>query len=449
MLKPDYDLIVIGGGPGGYTAAIKAAQLGLKVALIEKGPVGGTCLNRGCIPTKAILESAKLFQKIKKAGKFGIKAENIAVDYPTVMARKNQVVSKLIKGVEFLLRQAGVEVIHGAGKLTGPGQVMAAGQTLTARNIILATGSEPAQVKALNIDEKHILTCTTFLNQTILPAYIIIIGGGVMGVEFASILAAFGVKVTMVEALSSILPNEDPAVRQAIEQALKKLGVELICGEAIAEATSQNGEAAVHLKNGKTLTAPQALVTIGRKLNTEGLAEVGIKFDGDKVATDNQLQTNLPGIYAIGDITGKYLLAHVAAAQGKVAALNCAGNHATMSYHAIPAGIFSLPEIGRIGLTEPEATSQGIKSKTITLSYRTNGRAKTIEAEDGFLKIIVDEKAQKIIGAHLVGENAAELIGEFALAMQNGITPQQFSAAIHPHPTLSEMLGETLEKTLI
>lgn len=443
-----YDLIVIGGGPGGYVAAIKAAQLGLKVALVEKGQVGGTCLNRGCIPTKAILESAKLFQKIKTASKFGIKVADPTVDYAAVIKHKNQIVTKLIKGVEFLLKKNGVELMRGVGKILERGRVEVTNEkqksVLECRNIILATGSEPALIKNFNIDEKNILTSTAFLNLATLPESVLIIGGGVMGVEFASILASFGVKVTIIEALERILPVEDQDISKTLEGLLKKKGVEIVCGIHLEEIKSETGVVA-RLADGTTYQAEKALITIGRKPNIEGLESIGIKLVDGSVEINEKMETSIPGIYSIGDITGKYLLAHLASAQGKIAAQACAGQEAKINYDAVPWCIFSIPEIGRVGLTELAAKRAGLKVKTVNFPYRALGRAKTLEAEDGFIKIITDEQNQKIVGVHIIGSNASELVATAGLAMSAGLTPEAVAQAIYSHPTLAEGLGEACE----
>jgi dihydrolipoamide dehydrogenase len=479
MPSQNYDVIVIGGGPGGYTAAIATAQLGLNVALIEKDQVGGTCLNRGCIPTKAILESAKLFAKIKNAAKLGIKASSAELDYAAVLARKNQIVTKLTKGVEFMLKNAKVDLIRGEGKLAANAaptseakpanappptdynravEVTLNGktETLNCNKVILATGSEPALIQNFNIDEKDILTSTAFLNLDRLPVSVLVVGGGVMGVEFAGILALCGVKVTLIEALARILPAEDEEISQILSQMLKKLGVEIICGKQIEsiirEQANLSGEqdrrVIAKLHDGSELRSEKVLITIGRRLNTKEFKSAGIKLDGEKIAVNEKMETNLPNVYAIGDITGKYLLAHVAMAQGKVAAANCAGKPETMDYSAVPWCIFSLLEIARVGLTESDAKQAGRNVKISKLPYRAIGRAKTMEAEDGFIKVIADNAAGKnaqILGAAIIGENASEIIHEAVLAIQNNLSVEQVAKTIHAHPTLSEGIMEALE----
>ncbi|MBU0686318.1 MAG: dihydrolipoyl dehydrogenase [Candidatus Margulisbacteria bacterium] len=444
-----YDLVVIGGGPGGYVAAVRGAQLGLKVALVEKNQVGGTCLNRGCIPTKAILESAKLFQKIKGADKFGITIGEPKLDYAQVIKRKNQTVTKLVKGVEYLLKKNKIDLIRGEAKIIDRGEIEITANektsTLTAHNIILATGSEPAQIKNFNIDERDILTSTAFLNLETLPIYIIIIGGGVMGVEFASILSAFGVKVTIIEALERILPTEDIEISQALEQSLKKAGVEIACGIPIKEIKKEGSQVVALLEDGSSFKADKALVTIGRHLNLEGLEAVGVKVVDGKVEVNEKMETNIPGIFAIGDITGKQLLAHVASAQGKVAANVAAGKDTQMKYDAVPWCIFSIPEIARVGITELEAKRLGHKVKTSKFPYRALGRAKTMGSEDGFIKVVIDEEKDQLLGVHIIGAEASELIAGMGMALNSSLSPEDIASTIFAHPTLSEGLGEAFE----
>jgi len=453
VLSPKYNLIVIGGGPGGYTAAIKAAQLGLKVALVEKDQVGGTCLNRGCIPTKAILESAKLFAKINNAGKFGVKVGSVEIDYAAVLARKNQIVSKLTKGVEFMLKNAKVDLIRGEAKLAAGKphaiEISTNGktETLICEKVILATGSEPALIKNFNIDEKDILTSTAFLNLERLPKSILVVGGGVMGVEFAGILSLCGVKVTIIEALERILPAEDEEISRTLSQMFKKLGVEIYCGKQIESIAKDNGVTA-KLSDGVELRAEKALITIGRRLNTQEFEKSGLKIEGGSIVVNEKMETNLPGVYAVGDITGKYLLAHVAMAQGKVAAANCAGKSKTMDYSAVPWCIFSLLEIARVGLTETAANQAGRSVKISKLPYRAIGRAKTMEAEEGFIKVMAEPQSagpRKILGVTIMGENAAEIIHEAVLAIQNNLSVEQVAKTIHAHPTLSEGIMEAFE----
>jgi dihydrolipoamide dehydrogenase len=329
-------------------------------------------------------------------------------------------------------------------------------ETLNCNKVILATGSEPALIQNFNIDEKDILTSTAFLNLDRLPVSVLVVGGGVMGVEFAGILALCGVKVTLIEALARILPAEDEEISQILSQMLKKLGVEIICGKQIEsiirEQANLSGEqdrrVIAKLHDGSELRSEKVLITIGRRLNTKEFKSAGIKLDGEKIAVNEKMETNLPNVYAIGDITGKYLLAHVAMAQGKVAAANCAGKPETMDYSAVPWCIFSLLEIARVGLTESDAKQAGRNVKISKLPYRAIGRAKTMEAEDGFIKVIADNAAGKnaqILGAAIIGENASEIIHEAVLAIQNNLSVEQVAKTIHAHPTLSEGIMEALE----
>lgn len=424
------DLVIIGAGPGGYVAAIRASQLGAKVTLIEKDAIGGTCLNWGCIPTKSILASTNLFSKIQKAGDFGIEVSSSSLNWPKVIARKDLIVKRLIKGIEFLLKKNQIEVIKGEASVL-PEKIVKIQTdtgflTLAPCYLLLATGSSPAPISGYKIDHQKVIDSTDALSLKELPKSITIIGGGVMGVEFATIFSEAKVKVTIVEALDRLLPKEDIEISAAITQIMKQKSIN------------------IKTNSKEIIDDEKILITIGRKLNTQGFAEAGIKLENGRVVTDENMQTNLSGVYAIGDIASPFQLAHAAMHQGKIAA-----SHACKqpSYPATlkpsyPYAIFTHPEIARIGLTEEEAQQTG-NIKAEKFPFMALGKAVADGERDGFIKIITNEE-DHIIGTHIIGSHASLLIQEIALAVQNQLKAHQVMETIHIHPTLSEGLEEAV-----
>jgi dihydrolipoamide dehydrogenase len=427
---PKYDIIVIGGGPGGYTAAIRAAQLGAKVALIEKDQVGGTCLNRGCIPTKAILESTKLFAKIKKADQFGISVSSPTLDWAKVIDRKNRIISRLVKGVAFLLKQHKIDVIKGSAKVLSPKEVEvidSSGHRLLItdyRSLILATGSEPAEVPGYPVDCKTLLNCTQALELKELPKKVTIIGGGVMGVEFATFFSEAGAKVTIVEMLDRILPTEDPEVSQELTKIFKRKGIKIVTSHQSSVISNQSPPPPPITD----YRLPITILTVGRKI--------------DKIEVNERMETKTPGVYAVGDMTGIAMLAHVAMAQGKVAAENAMGGNATMDYSAVPWCIFTNPEITRVGLI---TNNLQLTTKTARFPFQALGKAQVMGETEGFIKIISEENTGRILGATIMGPNATDLIGELTLAIRNNLTVKQLIDTLHAHPTLHEGILEAAE----
>lgn len=444
-----YKLAVIGGGPGGYVAAIRAAQMGATVALVEKGNVGGTCLNRGCIPTKALTASAEIIHNVRRAAEFGIGAGEITVDIRRLMEHKNQVVARLVQGVEFLLKKNKVVLIRGAARLYGKGRVAVEGPdgaaVLEADNIILATGTEPALIKTFGYDGQHVITSDEVLNLDEIPQRLLIIGGGVIGCEFACIFSALGSKVTVAELMPTILPQMDKEVARQMQGLMKRQGISIKTKVKIQEVRKQQGSVLAILEDSEEIEADKVLISIGRVMNLKslGLEEVGVALgDRGEVVVNDRMETSVPGIYAIGDITGKIQLAHVASAQGLVAAENIIGHHRGMDYSVAPSCIFTHPEVGSVGMTSQEAESRGIKPKIGKFSFIANGKAQSMGEPDGFVKILADPDTDRILGAHIVGPHAADLIAEAALAMQAGLTAKQLADTIHAHPSLAEAVME-------
>ncbi|MYA72198.1 dihydrolipoyl dehydrogenase [Candidatus Poribacteria bacterium] len=448
-----YDVGIIGGGPGGYVAAIKAAQLGGSVCLIEKGEWGGTCLNRGCIPTKTLFAVANLATQVQEAPDFGVHISGEAtIDYPQVLAHKNAVIQQLTGGIAQLLKANKVDTLNGIATLTDRNTISVSksdGTTeeLHAKNVIIATGSEPAEPPVFEIDENQVLTTTGILNLTELPESLMIVGGGVSGCEFAAIFNALGCKVTVLELLPTILATEDVQVIRHIQLFMKRKGITIHTGAELTHVKKSDESVTAVLASGEEITAEKMLVSIGRRYNTEGigLEKVGVRTDGGKIVVDTRLQTNIPGIYAVGDVASRYLLAHVASAEGKIAAQNCLGNPAEMDYQVIPWCIFTLPEIGHVGMTEKEATDEGYEVKIGRFPYAANGKALGLRETDGFVKTVSDADSGDILGVHIVGAQASTLIHEAAVAVRLGASAADIAHTVHAHPTLSEMVMESAE----
>lgn len=441
-----YDIIVLGGGPGGYVAAIKGAQLGLKVALIEKEVVGGICLNHGCIPTKTLLKNAKVYKTIMHALEYGITIDGtISYDWSAMLKRKDLVVKKLTVGVAGLLKKNGVEVFNGFGKVLSPRKVEVNGETLETKNLILATGASPIIPPIPGLKEAYekgiAVTSRELLQIKKVPQHLVIIGGGVIGCEFATIFSSIGTKVTMIEKLDGILPMMDDDVRSAYAKILKREGIEIV---ANAEVKAVKDNEVTYLYEGKEIKviADTVLVSVGMRPNTQGLEVLNLKMDRSAIDTNRQLQTSVPNVYAIGDVNGKYMLAHVASAEGLLAAEHIAGKKVDMKYEHVPNAVYGSPEIATIGLTEKEAKAQGLAYKVSTFPLLASGKALADNEKDGFIKLIVSEKYKEIIGAHILSYNASDLIAEFGVTLTLEGTAHEIAHTIHPHPTLSEIIME-------
>ncbi len=442
--KKEFDLIVIGAGPGGYIAAIKAAQNGKKVALVDKADVGGTCLNVGCIPTKTLLAGALVLDKVKHAGDFGINIPSFSLDFAKMMQRKKGVIEKMRKGLEGLIQSNQITLFRGQAEFTAPHEIKVRGQDnlfLSSSKIIIATGSEPLDIPAFPCDHKVIFNSTSLLEITFIPKTLVIIGGGYIGCEFASLYAQLGSKVIIVEALSSIVSLQGKVVSDALSAAFKKQGIEVRTGVVVEGITTSGQTATVRLKDGSTLSCDAVLVSVGRKVvsSSLGLEKAGVlTTDRGSIIVDAQMETNVPGIYAIGDVTGKTMLAHVASHQGIVAATNAMGGFTQMHYAAIPAVIFTLPEIATVGMTLEEALAAGYTAGVGKFPFQVLGKAVASLEVEGFSQIVVDKKTGKILGAQVVGSEASVLIAELALAMNNELTIECLVDTVHAHPTLSE-----------
>lgn len=441
-----YDVAVLGGGPGGYEAAIRCSQYGLKTALIEARELGGTCLNRGCIPTKALLHSAELYEEAKGAAKFGVSMGEISYDYAKIAANKDAVVAKLRGGIGALEAAHGVEVINGFGKLTSANTIDVDGTVIEADKIILATGSAPARPPIPGIEGKNVVTSDEVLAMTELPESFVIIGGGVIGMEFTTLFASLGKKVTVVEMMPSILPGVDADIVNSIKASLKKKGVTIINN---AKVTGIEGGDSVNVNyelNGKNEVASGSVcvVSVGRRAMTAGigLEDLGIKMNRAFVEVDACMQTSVKNIYAIGDITGKIQLAHVATAQGMVAAANCAGRTAIMNYDVVPACIYSSPEIAYIGMTADKAKEAGYDVEIGSFNVAGNGKAMVMGANSGVVKLVAQKTTGKILGAQIFAPRATDMIGEIAVLMKKGGTIEDLSNTIHPHPTVCETIME-------
>lgn len=448
-----YDIAILGGGPGGYVAAVRAAQLGAKVAVVEKDELGGTCLNRGCIPTKALVAGAGLLNKLSEAEEFGIEVSVNKVSLEKMIARKDAVVQQLVKGIHFLFQKNKINLITGAGKLVSPTEIAVLkedGETevIQAKNIILATGSEPALISALGYDGKNVLTSTEALEMTEIPESILIIGGGVIGCEFACIYQALGVKVTIVEAMANILPLIEKEAARQLQSLLKKRGIEIHTKVMIEKVEINDGKVRAFLNNGQEIQTDKALISIGRSLNTKelGFEEVGINLGTrGEVVVDEHLRTSIPTIFAIGDITNKMQLAHVASAQGIAAVNNIMGENHEMDYRVVPSCIFTFPEVATVGITTEQAKEAGLNIKSAKFPFMAIGKAVAMGEKDGFVKIITDADNDEVIGVHIVGPHATDLIAEAALAMQKRLTAHEIAQTIHAHPTVAEAIMEAAE----
>lgn len=444
MQRRNFDLVVIGAGPGGYVAAIKASQAGKSVALIEKGYLGGTCLNVGCIPTKTLIANALMLSKVKSAKDFGIETGPVTFDYSKMHARKNSVVEGIRKSLGGLIQSNGITVIQGKAEFTSPNELKVfseEGELIRFEKAIIATGSIPFDIPAFRCDHEKIFNSSSILERNELPKKIAIIGGGYIGCEFASLFAELGVEVSLIEALPSLLAAQGVLISDTITKAFKKKGIE-ITTEAFVEGIdkTENG-VSIRLKGKDSIEADIALVATGRKIVSEGLGleKAGVAV-GDKgeILVNSQMQTNVPGIYAIGDVTGKFLLAHVASHQGIVAASHATNKEIHMNYLAVPAVIFTHPEIAMVGMTLEEAQKTGKEISVGKFPFQALGKSIAAMETEGFAQVLIDKKTGLILGAQVVGHDASSLIAEMAVAIANELTIECIEETIHAHPTLSE-----------
>lgn len=443
----DYDLTVIGGGPGGYVAALRGAQLGARVALVEEKRVGGVCLNEGCIPTKTLARSVELLLDIERAQEFGILVSEPALDFAKMMARKEMVVERLVSGVEALLQARKVELFKGRGRLLAPNKVAVGGEELSTRSIIIATGAEPRKPPVPGLDLEGVLTSSEILELEEAPSDLVIVGGGVIGMEFASIFNALGTKVTVIEMLPSLLPPVDEELSRRYLNLVRREGVEVHLNSPLRGVQGKGPSLLVEYGADEKVDSVEAdyvLIATGRLPYTEGLglAELGVPCGkGRAIVVDDYLQTTLPEVYAVGDVTGGWMLAHVASRQGEIAAENALGNKKGIDYRAVPYCVFALPEIAGVGLTEQEVKVKGIPYKKSMFRFGASGRALTMGETTGLVKMLCHEEGE-VLGLHIMGPRATDLIAEGALAIQMGATASDIVATIHAHPTLPEAVRE-------
>ncbi|OCA91033.1 dihydrolipoyl dehydrogenase [Bacillus sp. FJAT-27225] len=461
-MAQEYDLVILGGGTGGYVAAIRASQLGLKTAIVEKGKLGGTCLHNGCIPSKALLRSAEVYVTAKKSEQYGILASDVSFDFGKVQERKNAIVSQLHKGVQHLMKQGKIDVYEGTGRILGPsifspmpGTISvemndgSENEMLLPKNVIVATGSRPRSLPGLDIDGTDVLSSDEALKLETLPQSIIIVGGGVIGIEWASMLSDFGVQVTVLEYAPRIIPTEDHEISKEMQRLLKKRGVKIVTSAKVLPETLTREEGvtiSAEVKGQvKEYKAEKILVSVGRQANVEGigLENTDIQVEKGFIATNEYFQTKESHIYAIGDVIGGLQLAHVASHEGITAVEHIAGkNPSPIDYTLVSKCIYSHPEAASVGLTEEEAREKGFKVKTGKFSFRAIGKALVFGESDGFVKIIADEETDDLLGVHMIGPHVTDMISEAGLAKVLDATPWEIAHTIHPHPTLSEAIGE-------
>lgn len=444
-------VVVIGGGPGGYVSAIRASQLGAEVTLIEKEYLGGTCLNVGCIPTKSLLHSAELYEEVKEGAKYGVVVSDVKVDFAKVQERKRAVTKQLVSGVKGLLAANKVRVISGEASFLNKDTIEIktekGTETLSADKFIIATGSIPAKPPIPGIDSIKCIDSTGALDLKEVPKSMVIVGGGVIGIEIATLYSALGSKVVVIEMLDEILPMMDGELTKMIRSKLTKKGVDILTGTKVMSFDDAGKDVAVtvEMKDGskKVFSSEKALISIGRRTNTASLNlnKVGIANDRGRITVNDKMETNIPGIYAIGDCTGKIMLAHIASAQGEIAAENALGQNSVFDSKTNPSCVYTKPEFASVGITEEDAKAQGVEYIVGKFPLAANGRA-MIMGDDGMIKIIAGKKYKEILGAHILGPRATDLIGEFALAIGMEATIDEVIETIHAHPTVAEALRE-------
>ena len=449
----NYDLIVIGSGPGGYVAAIRASQLGLKTAVVEKESLGGICLNWGCIPTKALLKSAEVFEYINHAAEFGIKVGSSEVDFEAMIKRSRSVADGMSKGVQFLMKKNKIDVITGTGKLQGKGTVEVSApngsvQQITAKHIILATGGRSRELPNLKQDNKKVIGYRQAMVLTKKPASMVVVGSGAIGIEFAYFYNAMGTKVTVVEFLDNIVPLEDEEVSKQLARILKKQGINIMTSSNVESVDTSGGLCKVQVKTAtgtEILEAEIVLSAVGISTNIEGigLEETGVKTDKGKVVVDDFYRTNVEGVYAIGDIVKGQALAHVASAEGITCVEKIAGlSPYPINYNNIPGCTYCSPEIASVGYTEKAAKEAGYELKIGKFPFSASGKASAAGAKDGFVKLIFDAKYGEFLGAHMIGHNVTEMLAECVVARKLEATGHEMIKSIHPHPTMSEAIME-------
>src|SRR5580692_1663360 len=452
-----YDVIVIGSGPGGYVAAIRCAQLGLKTAIIEKyNTLGGTCLNVGCIPSKALLDSSEHYHNAAHAfATHGIKLDNLQVDLPQMMKRKVEVVAANTSGIAYLMKKNKIDTFYGVGSFKDKNTITikkadGSEETITGTNVIIATGSKPSALPFLPVDKKRIITSTEALTLTEVPKHMILIGGGVIGLELGSVYARLGAKVSVIEFMDGIIPTMDKSLGKELQKVLQKIGIEFYLGHKVTGATAKGNEVTVTFDDPKgekkELKGDYCLVAVGRIAYTDGLGldKIGLTVEerGRKIPVDEHLETSVKGVYAIGDVIRGAMLAHKAEDEGTLVAEIIAGQKPHIDYNLIPGVVYTWPEVAAVGQTEEQLKEKGIKYKTGSFPFKASGRARASGDLDGFVKVLADAATDEILGAHIIGPRAADMIAEAVLAMEYRASAEDIARMSHTHPTYTEAMRE-------
>lgn len=458
IIETTYDLAVIGGGPGGYVAAIRGGQLGLKVALVEKAEIGGVCLNRGCIPTKALIKNAEVLSLFRRASEFGMAYENLKFDYSEAVKRSQAVVERQTSGINFLLKKNRIDVLAGIGSIKDPQLISLktpSGESfIHAKNILLATGSRVKSLQGIQIDGEGIIGSDEAVSLTALPKTLLIVGGGAVGVEFAYIFSVYGVEVTLIELEPRLLPREDDEIGEELGRAFTRQKIKVKTGCRIGEIKKEDRTYSVQLiskQKEEKISFEKILMATGRAPNSEnlGLEKIGVQIEKGFIQSDLFMQTNVPGIYAIGDVAGKALLAHTAMAEGIIAVEKIAGKDPLpLDYLSIPNCVFCQPQVASMGYTERGANEKGYKIKVGKFPYRANGKATAVNETEGFVKLVTDAETGELLGAHLISTDATEHIAELVLARKLESTAEEIAHSLHPHPTFSEAIMEAAEDAM-
>ena len=446
----DYDVVVLGSGPGGYVAAIRAGQLGLRTAIVERDALGGICLNWGCIPSKAIIRNAQVLNLVQHAGDFGISFRDLTFDFGQAIDRSRKVVDQLTRGVGMLLRKNNVEVVHGQGVLRGAGTIEIAddGRQLTGNNVIIATGASQRPIPSLPIDHEVVITSREALERRMVPDRVVIVGGGATGCEFAHIYRTYGAEVTIVELLPRLIPGEDEEVSALLERSFTRRGMQLLTGASVQGISVDGALARVSVSvddADSVIECDTVLVAVGVQGNTDGigLESVGIETEKGFIKMDERMRTNVPNVFAIGDVTGKLLLAHVASAQGTAAVETMAGlDPPELDYTLMPRAIYCEPQVASFGLTEAQATAQGIAVKVGKFPLAASGKALALAETDGMVKLVIDAEIGEVLGGHMIGTDVTELLGELSMTRLLEGTTTEIGWLVHPHPTISETIKE-------
>jgi dihydrolipoamide dehydrogenase len=446
----EYDVVIIGAGPGGYPAGLIAGLKGLKTLIVEKDKIGGVCLNRGCIPTKFFLQVSQLWEEIKTASEWGIEIPTLELNYAFLNDRKEKLISSLRSGIEFLLKKRGVEVIYGQAKIISGNEVLIISdngqKSVKAKNIIVATGSVPVELKGFEFDHKQILSSDSILDLDHVPESLLIIGGGVIGVEFANHFSRLGSRVYIVEIMDRILPNMEPEVSKTLETVFKKSGIEIYTSSRVKNMNKSDKGVEVILENDKVITVEKVLVATSRRANINGVWEnINLETEKGFIRVDEYLKTNIEDIYAIGDVKGGLMLAHSASYEARIVIENIGGKKIKPDYSAIPLCIYTRPEIAMAGLKEQEARQKGYDLKIVKFPFQALGKARVISQTDGFVKLIADRSTETILGAHLIGPHVTEIISILSVAIKFKIPYDELKDMVSPHPTVSEAIQEAIE----